>query len=106
MGLDPNTSTEVRTYDGSKIDIFDGRIAYEVEWATKWKESIGQSMLYGIQSNTQPGIILLSKGRDDLRFIHRCQIVCVRAGILMRVQRVPKLEVNAVAPKPVSGKVL
>lgn len=102
MGLDLIRDTEVRTYDGSWVDIHDtrgtgcSRIAYEVEWATKWKESIGQSLLYGIQSNSCPGVILLVKGKEDLRFIHRCQIVCVRAGIIMKVQRVPKLEVSKI----------
>lgn len=43
--------------------------AYEVEWANKWKESIGQSLWYALQLNKKPGIILLMRSKKDYKYL-------------------------------------
>ena len=95
MQLDPRKVCEVRTFDKSRVDILTDSEAIEVEWSKKWKESIGQSLLYSIETNREPGVILLSRG-DDLKYLLRCQIVCHQVGIRMRVQRVPELKRNLI----------
>ena len=89
MGLEPEKACEVKTFDGSRVDILTLEFAYEVEWSHKWKEAIGQSVLYGIETNRRPGIILLSRGKD-MKYLHRCQIVCTKLNIHLRVQEVPE----------------
>ncbi len=42
--------------------------AYEVEWANKWKESIGQCLWYALQLNKKPGIILLMRSKSDYKY--------------------------------------
>ena len=42
--------------------------AFEVEWANKWKHSIGQSIWYGLQTNKKPGIILLMRSKEDYKY--------------------------------------
>ncbi len=87
-GLDPLTVCEVRTYCGSRVDILTCCEAIEVEWSHKWKESVGQALLYAIETGRQPAVILLSRG-NDLPQLLRCQAVCARAGVRLYVQKIP-----------------
>ena len=89
MGYEPSEVCEVKTFDGSRVDILTPELAIEVEWSYKWKESIGQAVLYGIETDRRPGIILLSRGKD-MKYLHRCQIVCTKLNIQLRVQEVPE----------------
>jgi len=52
-----------------RIDLVHNDIAYEIEWASKWKESIGQALWYAQQSNNKPGIILLLKKKSDYKYL-------------------------------------
>lgn len=100
MGLDPDESCEVRTHDGSWVDILTRREAAEVEWSEKWKEAPAQATLYAIQTHRDPAVILLSKG-DDARFIQRCQAVCAKLGIRLYVQKIPdKNRTESAIPEP------
>lgn len=79
--------SEVVAWDGSRVDLLSDTYAIEVEWAPKWKESIGQALYYSILFHRKPGIVLLrKKGQDDSRFIYRCQAVCAKAGIAFWVE--------------------
>lgn len=50
--------------DGRRVDIYNG-IAWEVDWVKKWPESIGQSLGYGIATDSDSGIILLMENGED-----------------------------------------
>lgn len=79
--------TEVVAWDGSRVDLLNDAYAIEVEWASKWKESIGQAVYYALVFHREPGIVLLRKpGADDDRHIYRCQAVCARLGIKLWVE--------------------
>ena len=52
---------QYRTPDGSYIDIVSPEIAYEVEWAPKHHEAVGQALFYSAVTGKRPGIILLIK---------------------------------------------
>jgi len=60
---------EARTPDGSRCDILTDTEAIEVEWASKWEESIGQAVFYSIAFDREPVVLLLIKDpvaeRDD-----------------------------------------
>lgn len=82
----PGDREEFVLPDGSRVDlIFDG-VAWEVEHAEKWKEAVGQSLLYSMLTGKPPGIILLKKGRNvsDEEYL-RCAGVCNQHGIRLRV---------------------
>lgn len=53
---------------GGRIDLLTNEFAFEIEWANNWKESIGQSMWYALNSNKKPAIILLLKKKEDYKF--------------------------------------
>lgn len=59
--------TEVPVQSG-RVDILTDEYAIEVEHANKWKQSIGQAMWYGFQTNKQPGIILIIKTKSQLKY--------------------------------------
>ena len=44
---------------GGRVDLIQNDIAFEIEWANNWKESIGQSLFYSLQTNKKAGIILI-----------------------------------------------
>ena len=82
--------SEVVLADHSRADLVSDTVAYEVEWAYKWKESIGQCELYSILSNRKPGVILLVRDRDEeQRHILRCAAVCAKLGIELCIEDVP-----------------
>lgn len=57
--------TEVRGEDGSRVDILDEEYAYEVEFAGKWKESIGQALHYGDIFKRKGAIVLIVESQKD-----------------------------------------
>lgn len=46
-----------------RVDILNAEYAIEVEFADKWKQSIGQALWYGLQTNRTPGIVLIKRDR-------------------------------------------
>ena len=55
--------------------------AYEIEWANKWKESIGQCLWYGLQLNKKPGIILLLRTNKDYKYFIQLNSALEYAGL-------------------------
>lgn len=63
----------------------EGSRAWEVEWAKKWKESIGQALLYEMLAGVPGGVCLLTRGKpSEPLYIMRCAAVCRRTGLLFR----------------------
>jgi len=86
---------EARTPDGSRCDILTDTEAIEVEWASKWEESIGQAVLYSIAFDREPVVLLLIKDpvaeRDDYL---RCLAVCSAIRVNGRRIKVEAIDVN------------
>lgn len=78
MGLNPKINTEVRLADRSRCDITTEKFAIEVEWASKWKEAVGQAIHYALLTGKKPGVIILGKSTDkkDIQDFNRCKRVC------------------------------
>lgn len=55
---------EARVENG-RVDVLTGSYAIEVEFAAKWKQSIGQALWYSLQTNKPAGIVLVIT--DDKR---------------------------------------
>ncbi len=54
--------------ESGRVDLLTDEFAYEIEWANKWKESIGQSIWYALQTNKKPAIILLIRSESDYKY--------------------------------------
>lgn len=90
------SSSSIREFvlpDESRIDIETDTTSFEVEWSYKWKEAVGQSLYYALQTGKEPGIILLQKGEpeDKVNFL-RCKLVCAKHGIKLIVVKVKDLK--------------
>jgi len=72
--------TEVKVPNG-RADIVNDEYAIEVEWAEKWKNSIGQALWYGLQTNKKPGIVLVMKDVSDRKYGIMLQSALDYAGI-------------------------
>lgn len=75
---------ERRLWDRTRIDLLTDRWAVEVDWAYKWTEAVGQCMWYSLNTNREPGIVLLVKDWDSERkYIYRCRAVCTKLDIFL-----------------------
>ncbi len=54
--------------ESGRIDLLTEEYAFEVEWANKWKDAIGQAIWYGLQTNKKSGIILILKSKEDYKY--------------------------------------
>lgn len=72
--------TEV-TVKGGRADIVNEEYAIEVEWANHWKNSVGQALWYGLQTNKTPGIVLIMKDINDRKYGIMLQSALDYAGI-------------------------
>lgn len=76
---------EVKVENG-RVDIVTSEYAIEVEWAEKWKHSIGQCLWYALQTNKKPGIILIIKTTEDRKHGIRLQSAIDFAGLTDKVK--------------------
>ena len=73
---------ERRLWDSTRVDILTDDLAIEVDWAYKYAEGIGQSLLYRVRTNRKPGVCLLVKDfKKETIFVSRCEAVCTAYSI-------------------------
>jgi len=77
--------TEVPVENG-RIDIVTSTHAIEVERASNWKHSIGQCLWYALQTNKEPGIILIMESIADRKHGIRLQSALDYAGLGAKVK--------------------
>lgn len=70
---------------GGRADIVNDAYAIEVERAPNWKNSIGQSLWYGMQTNKKPGIVLVMENIDQRRYGIMLQSALDYAGIADKI---------------------
>ena len=67
--------TEVVLGDKTRCDIVTADYAYEVDFADKWAEAIGQSLSYGLNLNLKPAIVLIMEEENDERHFIRINTI-------------------------------
>ncbi|ANS03338.1 hypothetical protein [uncultured Mediterranean phage uvDeep-CGR2-KM19-C37] len=78
--------TEVRLWDNTRADMVTATEAYEVDYAPKWAEAVGQSLYYAEVLRKKPAIVLLVRNlKSERQFVYRCQTVCAAVGIRLYV---------------------
>jgi len=84
-----NARVEVTLSDGSRCDLLSKEYAIEVDWAKKWPEGIGQSLLYAELTGRKPALILLIRDAEkEARYTKRAQLVADRAEITLFLEDV------------------
>ena len=82
-----NARVEVRLWDATRVDMLSDDTAWEVDWAKKWAEGIGQALYYAAVTGKRPGLVLLVRDMDrDRRYVYRAQTVCAKHGIELRIE--------------------
>jgi hypothetical protein len=71
--------------ESGRIDLLTDEYAFEVEWANKWKDAIGQAVWYGLQTNKKPGIILLLKSKEDYKYYIQLNSALTYANLNERI---------------------
>ncbi len=61
---------EVLVTDG-RVDVQTDTYAIEVEFAHKWKQAIGQALYYGMETNLQPGIVLILSSKAQYKYFQQ-----------------------------------
>lgn len=64
-------NTEIVLPDRSRVDCLTKTHAIEFDFGSKWAESIGQSLYYGVQTGKRPGIVLILENPTDYRYFIR-----------------------------------
>ena len=72
---------EVVLEDGARVDCLTDEYAIEVDYAKKWAESIGQSLYYAAMTKRKPGVLLITRGAKDQRYLTRLQAVAKISNI-------------------------
>lgn len=60
-------SAEVTLADSSRADCITSECAFEVEWGHKWKDGIGQSAHYALQTGLKPCLALINPTDKQLK---------------------------------------
>jgi hypothetical protein len=63
-----NGKAEVTLRSG-RADCITNDHAVETDWASKWKEGIGQSLAYSTETGKAPAILVIQKKRTDKKYL-------------------------------------
>jgi len=68
--------TEVVLDDRSRVDCLTDEFAIEVDFASKWAESIGQSLYYAKKTGKRAGVLLImERPTKDKKYLDRLQFI-------------------------------
>jgi hypothetical protein len=76
---------EVRMWDGTRVDLTNAEYAFEVDFAHKWAEGVGQALYYSQLTGKKAGLILLTE-KGEARFAYRAQTAAARAGVVVFIE--------------------
>ncbi len=77
-----NGQTEYILNDKTRIDCLTNDYAIEFDFASKWAESIGQSLYYGLCTGKTSGIVLIMENpQKDMKYLNRLNEVAKKYNI-------------------------
>ena len=74
-------SPEVYLTDRTRVDVMTDTHVFEVDFAEKWAESVGQSLHYEEMTKKQAAVLLVMEGTKDERFLIRLMRIASKHGI-------------------------
>ena len=71
--------TEVVLEDKTRVDVVTDVYAIEVDFSTKWAESIGQALFYSLYTHKRAGVLLIMENKEkDLKYLKRLmKVACL-----------------------------
>ena len=83
-----NGTLEVRV-TGGRIDCETDKYVWEVEYAHKWKEGIGQSTWYAVQKPQKiPGLLIIIEKESDLKYLDYIEKWCYTYGVYIHIETI------------------
>jgi hypothetical protein len=77
-----NGIMEYKLDDNTRVDCLTNEYAVEFDFASKWAESIGQSLYYALKTDLKPAVVLImEKPAKDLKYLNRLYQVSNKFGI-------------------------
>ena len=77
-----NGIMEYKLDDNTRVDCLTNGYAVEFDFASKWAESIGQSLYYALKTDLKPAVVLImEKPAKDLKYLNRLYQVSNKFGI-------------------------
>ena len=71
--------------DKTRVDCLTSSYAIEVDFASKWAESIGQSLHYSIKTDKKAGVLLiLEQPHKERKYLRRLERVAKEHNITVR----------------------
>lgn len=77
-----NGEIEYLLKDKTRIDCLTKDYAIEFDFASKWAESIGQSLYYALSTGKLPGVVLIMENpKKDIKYLNRLNDVAQKYNI-------------------------
>ena len=76
-----NGQMEFQLDDKTRVDCLTSTHAIEFDFASKWAESIGQSLYYSIKTGKKPLIVLILESKKDNKYLKRLNEVAEKFQI-------------------------
>lgn len=74
--------SEYQLQDLARVDCLMTQYAVEFDFASKWAESIGQSLYYGLKTNRTPAVVLIMENPEkEQKYLDRLNAVAEKHGI-------------------------
>lgn len=67
--------------DKTRCDCLTDKHAIEFDFGSKWAESIGQALYYGIQTEKKPGVVLILESERDYKYWIRLNTIITHYGL-------------------------
>jgi len=77
----PVSIVEAVQEDKTRVDCLTKDFSYEFDWAKKYNEAIGQSLGYSIRTGRRPGIVLIMKSEQDIKYWNRLQEIILKFNL-------------------------
>jgi hypothetical protein len=88
--------------DRTRVDCLTDEYAIEFDWASKWAESLGQSLHYSRKTGKKAGIVLIYKKPEDVRYYDRLKSIIDANCLDVRIWVIKEIE-GSKQPKPLSS---
>ena len=72
---------EYRLKDATRIDCYTSTYSFEVDFAKKAYEAIGQSLHYADVISNKPGVVLIVRNKKDMNYVRRIKHTAKKYGI-------------------------
>lgn len=73
--------SEVVLRDKTRVDILTKDVAYEVDFAAKWAEGIGQALHYSTMTERDAGLILIVEKETDYKHVKKVQNIMIMKSL-------------------------